>query len=148
MFQPILKTCFMLFRNAVMWVLMFAWIIKGISGAGHVLGMFVYGSAALAIALTMGSIKPGEAVAMKLSGPFWRCVEVLSQYLLLIAMVWFAHYAFAFAWMIACIGITLLRHRILEAKKAAMKAKNESIMGEFASRMKSDGPMPSAMSNT
>jgi hypothetical protein len=143
-----LKTFFMLFRNAVMWVLMFAWLIKDITGAGRVLSAYVIGVALLVLLSLCFPVKPKDALQSKLAGKFWRSAEVVSQYFILIGLIWFAHYVIAVAWLVACLGLSLMRHRILDAKKKAQKEWMDrdaaEIMSAFAGMNQQSPPAQTA----
>lgn len=139
-----LKTLFMLFRNGVMYALMFAWLFKGIAGAGHVLSAYIVGVAVLVLLALCFPTKPEKALQAKLAGKFWRSVEVTFQYFILIGLIWFAHYAIAIAWLVACLGLSLMRHRILEAKKKVRTTQMDDqagqLMAAFSAFAKGDKP--------
>jgi hypothetical protein len=146
--KSILKTCFMLFRNVIMWALLFAWLIKGVAGAGHVLSAYVIGVALLVLLALCFPVKPEGALKASLAGKFWRGAEVVSQYFILIGLIWFTHYVIAVAWLVACLGLSLMRLRILEAKKKAQKEWMDrdaaAIMSAFAGMNQQSPPAQTA----
>jgi hypothetical protein len=135
MFKSILKTFFMLFRNAIMFGLAFAWLFKDIAGAGHLLGAYIVFLAVLMLVALCFPVKPEKALNVKLGGKLFRWTEIAFQYVLLLVLIWFAHFWLATAWTVACLGLSVMRKRFKAAREAALQAQAEHIMEAFKAYM-------------
>lgn len=112
----------MLFRNAVMWVLLLEWVLKDVVGCGRVLSAYVGITMLLVLICLFVPVKPESALKAKLLGPFWRRVELLSQFGLLLTMIWFGCFVIGLLWFVTCVCLCLIRLMTIAEKK---KAKQE-----------------------
>ncbi len=131
MLKSLFKPLSMLLRNAIMWIVLSFWLFKGVKGAGNVFAFYAVGVAILTLIYTFMPMKPEKVAHVRLLGTFWRCVELASQWAMLVVLVWFGHTAIAIAWGIACSCLAVVRIRIQVERKKALKAQAEAIMKSF-----------------
>jgi hypothetical protein len=116
-----LKYLMMLFRNTVVFGLLYLWLALDMTGAGRVVSFYIVGVCLLTLVVVFIPIKPEKALAAKLSGRIMRWIEVLLQWIVLAILVWFGHAALAIFWTILCLGCALIRINLIAAKKKAQK---------------------------
>lgn len=144
MLKSILKPLMMLFRNAVMWAVLFAWLFKDITGAGRVFAFYVVMSAALTLIYAFMPMKPEKVLNITLLNTFWRWVELTSQWAMLGVVVWFGHIFVAIAWGVACSCLAIMRLRIQTEKKKALEAQAKEIVTAFTTMMRGYEHAPDA----
>ena len=135
----------MLFRNAVMWAVLFAWLFKASVGAGNIFAAYVVVVAVISAIAICVPMKPEKALHVTLLGRFWRWIEVISQWAMLAVMVWFGHFGVAIAWAIACVCLSIMRLHLKQQKRKAMEKQAKDIIESFKAFMGGAQTMPMKM---
>lgn len=112
----------MLVRNFIVFGIAYAWLFKGIAGAGNAFAAYVFIVAAFTLVAAFIPIEPEKVLHAKYHGLFLRTLDVIGQWALFAALIWFGHFVVAAFWTLMCFSISAIRNNGMKAKKKAQLA--------------------------